>query len=42
MRVLSDQLTRWLEARGLDSPNAIRGKRSHRTIATPEAFEHAN
>ena len=42
MRVLSDQLTRWLEARGLDSPNAIRGKMSHRTIANPEAFERAN
>ncbi len=42
MRVLTDQLTRWLEARGLDSPNSIRGKMSHRTIANPEAFERAN
>lgn len=42
MRVLTDQLTRWLEARGLDSPNAIRGKMSHSTIANPEAFERAN
>lgn len=42
MQVLTDQLTRWLQARGLDSPNAIRGKMSHRTIANPEAFERAN
>lgn len=42
MRVLTDQLSQWLEVRGLDSPNAIRGKMSHRSIANPQAFERAN
>lgn len=42
MRVLVDQLTQWLDARGLDSPDGIRGKMRHGAIANPEAFERAN
>ena len=42
MKVLIDQLSQWLDARGLDSPNDIRGKISHRAIVNPEAFERAN
>lgn len=42
MRVLADQLSQWLDARGLDSAEGIRGKMSHAAIADPEAFERAN
>ena len=42
MQVLTDGLTDWLASRRLSSPNAIRGKLSHRTIDNPEAYERAN
>lgn len=42
MRVLNDELIRWLKARGLESPNTIRGKMSHGIISNPEGFERAN
>lgn len=42
MQVLADQLTEWLAARELDSPDAIRGTMSHRNVGNPEAFERAN
>lgn len=42
MKVLTDQLSQWLEARGLTSPDDIRGKISHQAIVNPEAFERAN
>lgn len=42
MRVLSDGLQDWLEARGLSSPDAIRGRLSHGRIDNPEAYERAN
>lgn len=42
MQVLVDGLTEWLASRKLSSPDAIRGKLSHRNIADPEAYERAN
>ena len=42
MRVLTEQVSQWLEARGLASPDEIRGRMSHGAIANPEAFERAN
>ena len=42
MRVLREGLEEWLSARGLASPNDIRGKMNHRNVANPEAFERAN
>ena len=42
MQVLVDGLTDWLASRRLTSPDAIRGKLSHRAIANPEAYERAN
>ena len=42
MRVLVDGLTDWLLARKLSSPDAIRGKLSHRSIDDPEVYERAN
>jgi len=42
MQVLVDQLERWLAARGLDSPDRIRGRMCHSTIDDPTAFERAN
>jgi len=42
MRVLLDQLRDWLEARGLDSPDRIRGRMSHAASEDPTAFERAN
>lgn len=42
MRTLVDQLAEWLAARGLDSPDEIRGALSHANVGNPEAFERAN
>ncbi len=42
MQVLVRGLTDWLASRQLSSPDAIRGKLSHRNIADPEAYERAN
>jgi dihydroorotate dehydrogenase (fumarate) len=42
MKVLVEQVSQWLEARGLESPDGIRAKMSHGAIASPEAFERAN
>ena len=42
MQVLHDGLADWLDARGLASPDAIRGKLSHGRIDNPEAYERAN
>lgn len=42
MRVLVRELSDWLDARGLASPDAIRGMMSHRNVANPEAYERAN
>jgi dihydroorotate dehydrogenase (fumarate) len=42
MKVLVEQVSQWLEARGLDSPDGIRAKMSHGAIANPEAFKRAN
>jgi dihydroorotate dehydrogenase (fumarate) len=42
MQVLADGLTDWLASRELASPDAIRGKLSHRKIDDPEAYERAN
>lgn len=42
MRVLHDGLVQWLQARGLDSLERIRGSLSQRRIADPSAFERAN
>ena len=42
LRELVQGLEAWLAARGLDSPDAIRGRMSHRNIADPTAFERAN
>ena len=39
---LNDQRSQWLESRGLDSLDDIRGKLSHANVADPEAFERAN
>ena len=37
-----DGLADWLDARGLTSPDAIRGKLAHGRIDNPEAYERAN
>lgn len=42
MAVLVDGLRDWLAARGLTSPDDIRGRMSHASIARPEAYERAN
>lgn len=42
MATLVKGLEAWLAARGLDSPEAIRGCLSHATIADPEGYERAN
>lgn len=42
MRHLVDGLSDWLDARGVASPDAIRGKLSHSRVADPEAYERAN
>ncbi len=42
MQVLSDGLREWLASRGLESPDAIRGKLSHSRIDDPETYERAN
>jgi len=42
MRVLVDGLAEWLAARGAASPDAIRGRLSHRNVREPEAYERAN
>lgn len=42
MRALNDGLADWLASRGLDSPDAIRGRLSHGRIEQPEEYERAN
>lgn len=42
MRVLVEGLGEWLEARGLEGPEAIRGRLSHARIDDPTAYERAN
>ena len=42
MGVLLEGLKRWLEARGLDGIDRIRGKMSQRAVADPDAMERAN
>jgi len=42
MQVLSDGLADWLASRGLDTPDAIRGRLSHGRIENAEAYERAN
>ena len=42
MRVLHDGLVGWLQSRGLETPDAVRGKLSHATITNPESYERAN
>jgi len=42
MRVLVDGLADWLLARKLSSPDAIRGKLSHRNAGASEAYERSN
>jgi dihydroorotate dehydrogenase (fumarate) len=42
MKVLLDGLKSWLAARGLDTPDCIRGRLSQRNIADPAAFARAN
>lgn len=42
MQVLVDGLTDWLASRKLSSPDAIRGKLSHRNIDDLETYERAN
>lgn len=42
MQVLVEGLTNWLLLRKLSSPDAIRGRLSHRSIDDPEAYERAN
>jgi len=42
MRVLTDNLTAWFKARDLESPDAIRGRLSHKNIVDPITFERAN
>lgn len=40
-RILGD-LEHWLEARGLESVGAVRGRMSHRNVTDPTAFERGN
>ncbi|PLW77824.1 dihydroorotate dehydrogenase-like protein [Cohaesibacter celericrescens] len=42
MKVLSDGLVDWLDARDLTSLDIMRGKLSHICIANPESYERAN
>ncbi|MCB6179751.1 dihydroorotate dehydrogenase-like protein [Rhodobacter sp. Har01] len=42
MAVLVQGLKDWLAARGLTSPDAVRGRLSHGALADPEAYERAN
>jgi dihydroorotate dehydrogenase (fumarate) len=42
MRVLTNDLTEWLKARDLESPDVIRGRLSHKNIVDPTTFERAN
>jgi len=42
VKVMLDQLEAWLDARGLDSPDRIRGRMSHAASDDPAAFERAN
>jgi dihydroorotate dehydrogenase (fumarate) len=42
MKILLDDLNRWLAARNLDSLDHIRGRLSQRNIADPSAFARAN
>ncbi len=42
MKTLVDGLEVWLDARGVESIAAIRGRMSHGNIADPTAFERAN
>ena len=42
LQTLSEGLSEWLRARGLLSPNDIRGKLSHAKVDNPEAYERAN
>ena len=42
MQTLSEGLKDWLEARGLSSPDEIRGKLNHAQIKDPESYERAN
>ncbi|MFV0335681.1 MAG: dihydroorotate dehydrogenase-like protein [Tropicimonas sp.] len=42
MGTLVEGLREWLGARGVESPDAIRGRLSHRLIKNPEAYERAN
>jgi len=40
--VLLDQLETWLDARGLDSPDRIRGRMSQHAIQDPTSYQRAN
>jgi dihydroorotate dehydrogenase (fumarate) len=42
MRTLVDGLSDWLAARGLSTPDAIRGRLSRGRITDPEVYEWAN
>ncbi len=42
VRTILDQLETWLDARGLDSPDHIRGRMSQRAIPDPASYQRAN
>jgi len=42
LKVLLDQLEKWLDARDLDSPSLIRGRMSQHAIPDPTAYQRAN
>ena len=42
MGTLVEGLAEWLGSRGVESPDAIRGRLSHRLISNPEAYERSN
>jgi len=42
MKTLVDGLAEWLDARGMASVSAMRGRMSHRSVRDPLAFERAN
>ena len=42
LQVLLDELNDWLNARGYDSVNEVRGKMSHLNAINPDAFERVN
>ena len=42
LQVLLDDLNDWLNARGYDSVNEVRGKMSHLNAINPDAFERVN